>query len=241
MKLLLAWIAILVLLLLPATSLEALGPPVLLKESRGGLAGAPGGCPLVPSLAGDCANYRWYNLCSGYIWLYATGGRGEYVGTQFGGPEQPCVAPGNVVERMITYWRNVVPNYNQTVDVFLDGDSDGNGCPDGVLASHINLDRGLRWNCSSVNTVIPSGVFHSIVRLGRDGGTPTLVTDGPFSDRCDPLGVPRSFYYGINLSLCIAWRGPTSRHDNFLSWLIVDAAPTGTRGASWGEIKGLFR
>jgi hypothetical protein len=58
---------------------------------------------------------------------------------------------------------------------------------------------------------------------------------------CDPLGAPRSFYYGINGNACVPWVGPTGRRDNFLTWLVVDSGTTATEQTSWGQIKGLYR
>lgn len=217
------------------------GNPVALSERKGEAgAGLATPCPLT-STDGSCANYRWYNLCSGYLWIYGDWACGEAVGVQFGGPEQPCVAPGNVVKRAITYYRNVRAGYG-TVDVHIDADDNGDGCPDATLASDLDLDPGLRWNCSEFNVCIPSGFV--IIRTHLDGGgEPTLATDGPFSEACDPIGVPRSFYYGINGSACIPWQGPTSRYDNFLCWLIVDSGDcsTSTESTSWGRLKGLYR
>jgi hypothetical protein len=231
--------------------LLALPQGYLLKEEQGESDVSLGPCPLAPNRNGTCANYRWYNVCSGYIWIYPLAHL-EAVGAQFGGPQQPCVAPGNKVKRVITYWRNVNPNYYATVNVYLDRDDNGDGCPDGVIASDLYMDPGLRWNCSNFNVTIPAGLSHVIVRqmnycpAGYYGcDHPRLdnsaATDGPFTSICDPAGVPRSFYYGVNGSACIPWVGPTGRADNFLTWLIVDSGPTSVEGASWGQIKSLYR
>jgi hypothetical protein len=204
---------------------------------------------------GNCGNYRWYNICSGYIWLWPMEPN-ESMGILFGGPEQPCVAPGNVVKRAITYFRNAAPGYTG-VSVFLDRDNEGDGCPDGVLATDLDFDPGLRWNCSNFNTPVPAGVSHLIVRqsltpchVGCDCGwhpncppiPETFPTDGPFSQACDPIGIARTFYYGVNMSACVPWPGtPSGRHDNLLTWLIVDGVPTSVETTTWGTIKGLYR
>ncbi len=244
-----------VVLLVVATVLGSAAPSAalpqgyLLKEDRG-LSSAPAGpCGPVSAMRnGTCANYRWYNVCSGYIWIYPLE-HGEGVGVQFGGPQQPCVAPGNKVKRAITYWRNVIPNYYATVNIYLDRDANGDGCPDGVIASNLYMDPGLRWNCSNFNVTIPAGVSYVIVRqVESTGDEPpsgrrenSAATDGPFTSICDPVAVGRSFYYGINGSACIPWVGPTGRSDNFLTHLIVDSGPTSVEGASWGQVKSLYR
>jgi hypothetical protein len=214
----------------------------LLKESSGpALVGAP--CPLVTSTDGTAANYRWYNLCSGYVWIYSCCVTNEGMGVLFGGPEQSEVNETNVVKRAITYWRNVVMGYAQTVDIYVDEDEQGDGCPDAGWLQDLNLDPGLRWNCSSFDQPIRGGVEYLIVRFQHDGGAaPSVATDGPYSEACDPDSPARSFYYGINASACVPWTFATGDPDNFLHWLILDRGPSNaTRQDSWGAIKTLFR
>ncbi len=217
------------------------GTPIALRETRGEApGGAPIPCALPASRTGDCGNYRWYNVCSGYIWIYPQWARGEGAGVLFGGGAQPCVTPGNRVEKAITYFRNVIPNYNLTVDVFLDRDDEGDGCPDGIIASDLDLDPGLRWNCSTLDACIPTE--HVIVRTEHTGCVaPSFATDGPFSIVCDPYGIARSYFYDDD-GTCLLWTGPTNRQDNFLYWLIVDGGgcPTATEATTWGHIKGLY-
>ncbi len=235
---------------------SAISPPVLVKEGSGGADAGATPCNLPSNRNGDCANYRWYNVCSGYIWIYSMQ-ENEAMGILFGGPEQPCVAPGNVVKRAITYYRNVYSYCYTNVNVYLDRDDQGDGCPDGVLASDLNFDPGERWNCSNFNVTIPAGVSHLIVRQSRTTdpgycgcqwgypcpppGENAFATDGPYTQSCDPVGIPRTFYYGVNMSACVPLIGPTGRHDNVLTWLIVDGGPTATQTTSWGSIKGLYR
>jgi hypothetical protein len=236
----------------PASAIELIGA---LRESVGGTppAGAPAPCsigpyPYVPgsgALNGTCANYRWFNLCSGYIWIFSFNPPGDMMGTLFKEADGlGCVAAGNSVKRAVTYWRNVVPNYNQTVDVFLNADPNGDGCPPfTTLAQDLNLDPGLRWNCSNFGTVIPAGVNALVVRFTLGLGTaPTFATDGPYTQTCDPNGNDHSFYYPSHGG-CIPVRqaSPTGRGDNFLTWLVIDSATDATEPASWGKIKGLFR
>lgn len=202
-------------------------------------------CGLPSSTNGSAANYRWYNVCSGYIWIWASWCQGEGVGVLFGGPAQPEVRGENTVKRAITYFRNVYPNYGENIDIHIDTDPEGDGCPNALLASELNLQPGLRWNCSEFNTMIPCGVDYVVLRTVHSGGyTPTFPTDGPFSDQCAPDSPARSFYYGINGESCVPWRGPGGRSDNFLYWLIVDSGQpcvNSVESTSWGRIKGLFR
>lgn len=223
---------------LPAAAIE---PPFALRESYGaGPAGAPTPCLLPTSLTGDCANLRYYNLCSSYLWIYASGPAS--VGVRFDGP---CVTDGNSLERAITYWRNVAPGY-ATVDIFVEADSNNDGCPDYGLASDLEMDPGLRWNCTSLSAqCIPAGVSAVIIRAQTRGSFPTLATDGQRSETCDPNGTDHSYYYGANGQECVPWRqfSPTGRGDNFLFWLCIDSGcPTAaTEKSSWGQIKGLYR
>jgi len=196
-----------------------------LKESDG-VAEIGGACPLASNTNGTAANLRWYNVCSGYVWIFSDWAAGEGVGVLFGGPWQPSVRPDNHVRRVITYFRNVMANYQQTVDIFLDVDNQGDGCPDITLASDLGLDPGLRWNCSDFNAWIPWNVNYLIVRQVHGGGTtPSFATDGRKASDCSPTGPAQSFYYGVGGAACLPWDGPTARNDNFLTWLIVDGLP----------------
>jgi len=217
-----------------------------LRESAGAASGssspsAP--CALATSTNGTAANYRWYNICSGYIWIYSAWAQGEGVGVLFGGAQQPAVDGSNDVKRVITYFRNIVPNYNQTVDVHLDADSNGDGCPDQSLASALDVDPGLRWNCSEFDADIPCGVNYVIVRTVHDGGAvPFFATDR--TDNCDPYAPGRSYYYGVGGSACTPWCGPDNTYDNFLYWLILDTSYPciiAVEPTTWGKIKAMFR
>ena len=229
----------------PAAAFE----PVLMKESVGADANLDTQCLLTGNTNGTAANYRWYNLCSGYIWVYGEWENDEGVGVLFGGPEQPAVTAGNVIKRVITYYRNTVPEYCCRVEVSLERDNEADGCPDGVLAAVTQCPQ-FRWNCAEFGLAIPATTPYIIVGQTRRrapicrSGAPgfTFVTDGPFSAECDPNSPTRSFYYGINNEACIPWVGPDGDPDNFLTWLIIDGEiPNATAGRSWGSIKGLFR
>ena len=201
-------------------------------------------CLLTGNTNGTAANYRWYNVCSGYIWIYSGWVASEGVGVLFGGASNPAVNNGNDVKRTITYYRNVCPSYNQTVDVYLDN-ATSSGCLTSNVASDLNLDPGLRWNCSEFNSRLCNTVY-VVVRTQHDGGyAPSFATDGPYANACDPNPPQRSYYYGLNGSACVPWAGRTDAADNFLCWLILDVGnPCGSNAVkqtSWGKIKGLFR
>jgi len=184
-----ALVAALVAMAATAFALE----PYAIKESAGAPGGATPPCPLAANLNGTCANLTYHNQCSPYIWIFTGIPAGDGFGTRFDGA---CASAPNTVKRAITYFRGTVPNYSQTVDVYLDRDTNNDGCPDGVIASDLNLDPGERWNCSNFNVCIPTGAGSLIVRSTLDGGTaPLWSTDGPYTSVCDPVGVARSFYY----------------------------------------------
>jgi hypothetical protein len=233
---------LLLILLLAAERSYALEPVLLRESTNPGGIGPP--CALAASTNGTCGNYRWYNLCSGYIWVFSGWAAGEAVGVEFGLEENPCVTAPNAIRRVITYYRNVVPNYNQTVNVHLDMDVQGDGCREATLASDIALDPALRWNCSELGVCVPADAAVLMVRQVHGGAAaPTFATDygGPASE-CNPPGVARSAYYGVNSESCLQWIGPTGRSDNFLTWLVIDTADCSYAEAnSWGQVKGLFR
>jgi hypothetical protein len=216
--------------------------PYAIKESSGAPGSANPPCPLAANLNGTCANITYHNACSPYIWIFSGIPQGDAYGTRFDGA---CVGPTKTVKRAITYYRNVVPNYNQTVDVFLDRDNNSDGCPDGVIASDIGLDPGLRWNCSNFNACVPTGSPSVIVRSVKRGlNAPNWSTDGPYTSVCDPVGVARSFYYP-STGGCLAWivNSPTGRNDNFLTRIVLDNDCQGnaTENTSWGNVKGLYQ
>src|SRR5262245_14004704 len=229
----------LVSLALPALAVEA----TRLKETKGTPpGGAPVPCVASANINGTCGNYRWYNFCSGYIWIFTAWAPGDEVGTSFKASEgMPCIAPNNIVKRAINYFRNTVPNYNQMVDVLLARDANSDGCPDGAdIASNLNLDPALRWNCSNFGATIPAGVTSVVVTQRHHGGTgPTFSTDGAFAALC-PLPVPHSYYYGIGRTQCLGWVGPLQTYDNWPIWLVIDNGVTSTENTTWGQIKGLY-
>lgn len=242
-RLVLALLLVLV-ALQPAAAFE----PVLMKESFGGDVNMGTPCLLSGSTNGTAANYRWYNLCSGYIWLFNRWNSGEAAGVRFGGPENPSIIPGNTVKRVITYFRDIVIGYGNCqggdVEVALDADYESDGCPDQMLASTGCIEPAMRWNCADFNVVIPAGTSSIIVRQIKRGWMwePAFVTDGPYSAECDPVGVQRTFYYGINGSACVPWSSQTGRNDNLLTWIIVDGdLPNAASPASWGKVKSLFK
>jgi len=220
--------------------------PYAIRESVNAPGSGSTSCALAASTNGNAANYKWYNLCSGYIWLFSGLSANEGFGVKFGGTSQPAVNDENDVKRAITYWRNVVQNYSQFVDIYVDAD-DGDGCPNANIGADLDMDAGLRWNCSDFNAAIPCGVTSVIVRAVHHGGAaPTLASDGPFSATCFPNAPQQSYYYGLNGSACLAWVGPDGTFDNFVFWLVLDVdnelpCQNATESKSRGEVKGLYR
>jgi hypothetical protein len=215
------------------------------KESAGAPGSATPACPLGANRNGTCANLRYYNQCSAYIWIYSGIPANDAYGTRFDGP---CLAsPAQLIKRAITYYRATVPAYGQTVDVFLDRDSNNDGCRDGVIAADLGLDPGERWNCSNFHVCVPVQAGQSVIvrSVKRGSNAPNWSTDGPYSSVCDPVGLARSFYYPATGG-CLPWSqvGPTGRNDNFLTHLIIDndvTCVTANENATWGRIKGLFQ
>jgi hypothetical protein len=218
--------------------------PTAIRESLGDApGGAPPPCLLPINTNGSAANLSWYNVCSGYIWIFSAFSANEQVGTHF---PDAAVNDGNDIKRTITYFRNVVPSYNQTVDIYVDLDNNQDGCPEANILSDLNLDPGLRWNCSEFAADIPCQTSGLVVRISHDGGAaPTIATDGARQDRCVGPSNPNSWYYGIGGTVCLGWVGPDGTRDNFLTWLILDdedpCPGNANESKSWGNIKGLYK
>lgn len=215
-------------------------------------AGGPTPCVATANINGTCANYRWHNFCSGYIWLYSGPWQnGDEVGQSFRQVDGlPRIEGSRTVKRTIVYIRNTVPGYGQTIDILLNRDTDNDGCAESsepIIASHLNLDPAERWNCSNFNALIPSGTQSLIVSMRHHGGgQPHFATDGatrpgpPHSIQC-PLPIPHSFYYGVGRSVCLPWVGPLNTYDSWPIWLVIDGnCSTPTEETSWGRIKGLY-
>jgi hypothetical protein len=237
--------AVAALLALSAVASAFAVEPYLLRESENGDPGQAGTpCLLTGNTNGTAANYRWYNACANYIWIFTAWVPGEGLGVLYGGVGNEAVNGDNDVKRTITYFRNVVQNYNQTVDVYVSA-STASGCITSDLASDLDLDPGLRWNCSEFGVEIPCGTEYVIVRQQHDGGAaPSFATDGPFKNTCDPNPPQRTFYYGVNGSACVPWAGQTDAWDNLFNWLILDTSEpciTAVESRSWGNIKGLYQ
>ena len=219
---------------LPAFAVEAVS--ILESDGLSAPAGANLPCSILSSLNGTCGNLRYYNICTGYIWIYNHWVAGAGVGVRFDGP---CIAPGHSLKRAITYYRNIAPGY-APVDVHVDVDRNNDGCPDYTIVSELSLDPALRWNCTALADIcVPADALAIIVRQVHRGGiVPTFVTDGPTSP-CDPLGTPHSYYYD---GQCWGLFGPPGgREENFLTWLVVDqGCATSTASSTWGSLKGLF-
>lgn len=225
-----------------AFPVQALEPPALLRESAGMDAGSSfSSCSLQPNLTGSCANLRYYNICSGYIWAFDIGDS-QAVGTLFDGP---CIQPGSSLTRVITYYRNAVPAYSSGLEIHIDLDANSDGCPDSSILTFQDVDVATRWNCIDLGPLcVPAGASGVIVRQVSAYNTPRFVTDAGLAGSCNAIGSPHSFYYGKRAAECVPWRfnSPNGRDDNFLTWLIVDVGcETAAAPTTWGNIKSLFQ
>jgi hypothetical protein len=231
---------------LAVTDTAAAVEAVAVKETAGVPGSAAPACPLAANLNGTCGNLRYYNICSGYIWIFSGIRVGDAYGTRFDGA--CATSPGKRVRRAITYYRATVPAYNQGADIYLDRDTNNDGCPDGVIASDIGLDPGERWNCSNFNVCVPVSPGQSLIvrSVKRGSNAPNWSTEGPYTSVCDPVGVARSFYYPREGG-CFPWiiNSPTGRNDNFLTYLVISNDANcnfdANESVTWGQVKGLFR
>ncbi len=230
-----------------AHAAHAFQGPETVNAGAAGSASPLTGCSLASNTNGTCANYRWYDVCSGYLWSYAFS-TNEAIGVQFGGPEQPCVAPGNVIQRVIAYY-NVVPSGYPSVTVAIDRDDDADGCPEARLRTRAFVEPAQGWNCFEFDLTIPGGVSHLLVREVQKAD-PFHVRFVTASGHGACAAPTRSFYYGPDGTSCEPWTGPGGRPEEFLTWLVIDSGtPTGIAApgdpveaaTTWGHIKGLFR
>ncbi len=200
--------------------------------------------------AGNCS-IIYYNLCSGWIWLYSGFAAGDEVGVIFDLVGDCGKLPGAIIcnTQGFWYWRFTSPKRGFTVSYNL-FEADSIGCKVGAsLGSLANSDPVERWNllpglgCVSGNMAVISATF--------DAGTlPYLGTDDNESNAAGGpnclgigAGTGNSVYYGrpSRTQYCppLYFSDGIGPVDFMMdaSWYSI----TATEDASWGDVKSLFK
>jgi len=214
--------------------LESVYDPVLPHEVPGN---RPGVCTI-----------KYYNLCSGWFWLWSAGVAGDEDGVVFDFPAECSTIPGEecVNTGFWWYWRYTHPGYGYTVTYRM-YDVDGAFCKAGSpLGEFCGEDPVERWNhYSGLGASLGERV--AITASWDVGAIPFLVTDAPAKNEqvecAEASPIAHSFWYGgPGYPLC----PPSAFEDqagpcNILMDATFSCEETAIEPASWGAIKTLFR
>lgn len=195
----------------------------------------------------------YYNICTGWVWVWAGFAPGDRVGTT---ATSCCgVNESAQISRVDVFWATGAPasyGFTGTLDFSA---VDGNGCPTGSpIASQPMLPTSI-WTTadfSSAPVTVPTD-FVVTYAFGAGAGDPSAIASdhpaaGPTGPQacgsCFPLTrTNRSFLYGTTASpIC-----PGSSFNDGIcdAQLIIevfaDCVATSVDNSSWGQIKNLYR
>jgi len=205
-----------------------------------GTGGATGFCSIV-----------YYNLCSGWLWVWSGWAPGDEAGVCFDLPTDCGKLPGETCANtgFWWYWRYTAPGYGFTVSYDL-YDLDASCCKVANVGGLANQDPVERWNYyAGLGTVTTDNA--GLVATFDVGTLPYLGTDNNPKNFGAPVACPgyapdgmHSFYFG----------GPATQYCPPLYLadglgnvqILMDAGfdcqgGTATEDASWSGVKSLFR
>ncbi len=188
---------------------------------------------------GSSVSVSYYNICTGWIWVYSSLPGELEAGTVF----DNC---GNgVVQSTYMYFRTAAPaNYGFTGTAAIET-VDAQDCPTGALMSQPHLPA-AGWNFFAWGVAAPAR-FAAVYTLADEQGlgNPTgLVSDGPNAcGVCFPTTrTTNSYTWGLTSSP--ACPGSAMADNNcFVEWLgsATLTCPVSVEDESWGSIKTLYR
>jgi hypothetical protein len=207
-------------------------------------------CEDVAWQANSTTTVAYYNLCTGWLWVWWSSEPGAQFGVWFESPGDQAV----LTETSLFEYDWVFPGYtySATVDLFA---ADANGCPDGVpLASqpYVAVDYAWTWvtypwNVPMPNPFVLTVTFHNWTSPWE----PAIITDHPAAGPTGPAAcgycyptsrVTRSFIYndGTNQH-CPGLRFYDYVCDAELLWAARFNVGVGVADKSWGRVKSLYR
>ena len=209
---------------------------------------------VLPHSEGGATGYcsiSYYNLCSGWLWIFSGWAYGDMAGVVFDLPGDCGKLPGESCTNthFWWYWRYTLPTRGYAVSYDL-YEVDTEMCLTtsvGSIAYHAPIER---WNYyDGLGTV--TGDKAAIVATWIGGTLPYLPTEHNTENAAAPIACPgfvpdigRSYRWGNEYTsvYCPPYH---IAHDNYVD-IIMDAGfdcetPTSTEETSWGGIKDLFR
>ncbi len=205
--------------------------------------GSGGGATGICSIA-------YYNICSGWIWVYSAGVISDEIGVVFDLPNDCAKVPGESCTNTAFwwYWRYTLPAYGYTVTYNL-YNVDSEYCKTGPsLGTLANQDPLEQWFCFPGLGTTTSDLV-AITATWDRGTHPREATDNNVSNvnaGCAPASTTaHSFYFGNSET---QYCPPIDAFNDALGpvQLLMDATfsceePSSTEPASWGAVKSLFR
>jgi hypothetical protein len=206
--------------------------------------------------ASTSCQVAYYNLCTGWIWVWSGWDPEERFGVSFA----PCCPGGfgqHELTRAFLFFQQGPPagyGFTGTLDVWL---ADGQGCPSGGALRTSPFLPTSSWNEVDF-TGNPVNVFGGDFVVTYTTGNPMVgdptaaVTDHPAAGATGPAAcglcypttrTARSFYYGsASAPLCPGSPFTDLSCDAELLWDVeVLCTTTAVEGRSWGRIKELYR
>jgi hypothetical protein len=185
----------------------------------------------------------YYNICTGYIWVWSGWADGSLVGNGF----DACCGPnGGQLDGSYFYYRTGGPagyGFTGSAAVFA---ADANDNPSGAALASQAILPATGWNFSTWSAVSVPGRFLIIHTLQDDlafGSPVTVATDGPQAcGVCYPTTrTTNSYTYGTETAMISA--SPFFDGSCYVELLTAAlmTCPVSVEDESWGSIKNLYR
>ena len=199
------------------------------------------------SAGGASASISYYNICTGWIWVWSGWEDGDRLGLQVDSFGFGCYLLSH-----FTYFVSAAPSgygFTGTAGVHT---ADSNDCPVGTLATQPFLPI-TGWNLLTWNVPTP-GSFVLTYDFASAQGLPNpaaIATEHPAAGPTGPAAcgtcyptnrTNHSFYFGTGASpLCPGSPLNDGLCDAQFLWDVQMACPFPVDETSWGQIKGLYR
>jgi hypothetical protein len=197
--------------------------------------------------SGTTCSIRYYNTCTGWVWVWSGWGPNDVIGMCF---DNCCVPGGGVLASSWTYvWTAAPSGYGFTGTIAV-STANGNCCPASELASQTFLPIS-GWNQYVWNTAVGNSFVVSVTHGATSGNPLAYASDHPAAGPTGPAAcgacfpttrTNHSYYYGTSGSpLCPG----SSLNDGVCGaqwlWDASVSCTVSVEESSFGQIKNLYR